>query len=225
MANSRDNGMGVSKGLLLWFHLNPLQRLFPSCLPLPTPPARPSSGPGCFCRAAGCRDGSPVTEDASAGHCPSTQAWGTIYLQHRKFTQRTNANMTHTQLISEFFYHPVLAPVSFQSPGARSQMSHHTCVSETKAQNTSEAFFPMLLSILHPQPLNGHPRSKGTSCRYLPNGSSCSPSRGTSKSALVRVRLPASLSHCLITDSWYFLSSLHEFCPSKQQPVLFYDVL
>lgn len=121
MANSRDNGMGVSEGLLLWFHLNPLQRLFPSCLPLPTPPARPSSGPGCFCRAAGCRDGSPVTEDASAGHCPSTHAWGPIYLQHRKFTQRTDANTTHTQLISlnfftTQFWHLFLSEAQEQGP-------------------------------------------------------------------------------------------------------------
>lgn len=37
--NSWDNGTGISKGLLLWFHLSPLQQLFLSCLPVSAPPS------------------------------------------------------------------------------------------------------------------------------------------------------------------------------------------
>lgn len=73
--------------------------------------------------------------------------------------------------------------------------------------------------------MDGNWQRKGMNCLFLQNGCSCSPSRSTSKGAPVSILLPARPSQWLVTDSWYFLSGLHEFCPSKQQPVLFYDVL
>lgn len=48
------------------------------CLHLPPISARPSSGPGCFCRATGHRDGSAVTRAVPSGHFLLTQAWGAI---------------------------------------------------------------------------------------------------------------------------------------------------
>lgn len=108
--------------------------------------ARPSSGPACFCRDAGYRDRSPVARDYSLTIVLSLRLEG-VYLQCGKSTQRTDAYM-NARFTSDFVSHPVLSSVSFQSPGARSQMSHLACVSETKAQNAWEVFSAMLLSAL-----------------------------------------------------------------------------
>lgn len=73
----------------------------------------------------------------------------------RKVHSKDWWNYELTQFTSLKFYHQVLASVSFQNPGARSQMSHHTYVSDTKTQNSSEALCPVLLSNLDLQILYG----------------------------------------------------------------------
>lgn len=104
------------------------------------------------CRAAGHRDRSPMTVDVPAGHCLLSQNWGHLSSM-RKVLSKDWWNRELTQKTSLKFCHQVLASVSFQSPGAKSQMSHHICVSETKAQNTSGDLSPVLPSILDLQPL------------------------------------------------------------------------
>lgn len=58
-------------------------------------------------------------------------------------------------------------------------MSHHTCTSEMKAQNTSGALSLILLNVLHPHPLHG--RAKAQAVLYLPMAVLALPAEASAK--------------------------------------------